>query len=145
MKNVKDSAGGNRYVRVLYAFLAVVTFACIVIQVFLAGLGTFAGSANWEMHSKFVNYFEYAPALMFLLSFGGRIRGLLRWLPLAMYLLITFQHMSVRVFADIGPLAAFHTVVALLLFWASMHTANRAKGWLVPRLTEADTHKAQGA
>ncbi|MBB6674914.1 DUF6220 domain-containing protein [Cohnella nanjingensis] len=143
MGSAKPSAEGNRYVRVLYAFLAVVTFVCIVIQVFLAGLGTFAGSENWAMHAKFVNYFEFAPPIMFLLSFGGRIRGTLRWIPLALFLLISFQHMSVRVFSDIGWLAAFHTIAALLLFWGAMHTANRSKAWLLPRLTDSPAGKLQ--
>jgi hypothetical protein len=126
------NAEGNRTVRWIYAALAWITWACIVVQVFLAGLGTFADSADWKLHTTFVNYFEYLPIVMFILSFFGRIRGGLRWIGLGLYALISFQHMSVRVFSDIGALAALHTVVALALFLGSWYAAKKSRRWLAP-------------
>lgn len=123
---------GNRTVRRIYAALAWLTFVCIVVQVFLAGLGTFADSADWKLHTTFVGYFEYVPVVMFILSFFGRIRGWLRWSGLVLYALITFQHMSVQAFSGIGALAALHTVVALALFLGSWHTARKSSRWLAP-------------
>lgn len=131
-KTSAQSAEGNRAVRAVYAALAWLTCACIVVQVFLAGLGTFADSADWKLHTTFVTYFEYLPIVMFILSFFGRIRGGLRWIGLVLYALIVFQHMSVQVFSDIGTLAAMHTVVALALFLGSWYAAKKSRRWLAP-------------
>lgn len=125
------ASGGNRIVRRIYAALAWITLLCIIVQFFLAGLGTFAGSENWKLHTTFVTYFEFLPVAMFLLSFFGRIRGGLRWIGLGLYALITFQHMSVRVFSGVGAIAALHTVVALALFAGSWYAAKRSRLWLV--------------
>jgi hypothetical protein len=51
-----------RTVRFVYGLLAAAYFACVVLQVFFAGMGIFVQS-------------------------GGRIRGGLRWLPLALFAL----------------------------------------------------------
>lgn len=142
-KSVSDTNGpaaeGNRTVRRIYAALAWITWLCIIVQFFLAGLGTFAGSDNWKLHTTFVNYFEFLPIVMFLLSFFGRIRGGLRWIGLGLYALITFQHLSVQVFSGIGAIAALHTVVALALFAGSGYAARRSRRWLIPeRIPESD-------
>ena len=136
----ESASGGSRAVRRIYAALAWITWLCVIVQFFLAGLGTFAGSENWELHVTFVNYFEFLPVAMFLLSFFGRIRGGLRWIGLGLYALITFQHMSVEVFSGIGAIAALHTVVALALFAGSWYAARRSRMWLLPgRTADAET------
>lgn len=141
-----DSAsGGNRTVRLIYAALAWITWLCIIVQFFLAGLGTFAGSENWKLHTTFVTYFEFLPVLMFILSFFGRIRGGLRWIGLGLYALIAFQYMSVEVFSGIGAVAALHTVVALTLFAGSWYAAKRSRIWLFPgRDAKTGTTISQG-
>lgn len=143
-KSVADASEGNRVVRFVYAVLAWITWLCIVVQVFLAGLGTFADSADWKLHATFATYFEYVPVVMFLLSFFGGIRGGLRWIGLALYALITFQHMSVRVFSGIGALAAMHTVVALALFLGSWYAVKRSSAWLRRESAQAGTTAIKG-
>ncbi|MBB6733380.1 DUF6220 domain-containing protein [Cohnella zeiphila] len=136
---------GNRTVRRIYAALAWLTWACIVVQVFLAGLGTFADSADWKLHTTFVTYFEYLPIVMFILSFFGRIRGGLRWIGLVLFALISFQHMSVQAFSNIGALAAMHTVVALALFLGSWYAARKSSRWLAPGIGPDAAHTQTGS
>lgn len=118
--------GYKRAVRIVFAALAAAYFSCVVIQVFLAGMGTFIDTADWEFHRKFVGYFEFAAPVMFLLSFVGRIRGSARWISLGLYVLTSLQYMTVEVFDGVWVLSAFHTIIALLLFWGSMHVMKRA-------------------
>jgi hypothetical protein len=124
-----------RSVRFAYGLLAAGYFACVVIQVFLAGMGLFVNSGDLQLHRVFANYFENASILMFLLSFFGRIRGGLRWWTLALFVLTVLQHMTVRVFP--GPLRALHTIDALLLFGISLYLMKRSWSWLLPRQDRA--------
>lgn len=120
-----------RFVRLVYGLLATIYFVCIIIQVFLAGMGVFVNSGDLALHSTFVTYFEFVPIVMFVISFFGRIRGVLRWLNLGLFALTSLQYMTVQVFS--GFLPAFHTVDALLLFWASMYLMKRSSPWLLLR------------
>jgi hypothetical protein len=114
----------TRIVRFVWGLLAAGYFACVVLQVFFAGLGLFVNADYWSLHRVFANYFEMASILMFLLSFIGGIRGGQRWLPLALFVLTSLQHLTVNTFTGILP--ALHTVDALLLFGISFHLAKRS-------------------
>lgn len=120
-------------VRFVFALLAVVFAAAIVVQVFLAGLALFVRSGDWSLHRSFINYFEYVPVLMFLLAFPGRIRGLMRWLGLLLFALCTMQHITVRVLADVWVLGALHPIIAMLLFMLSAYGVQQSWRWLTPR------------
>ncbi|MBI0579178.1 hypothetical protein IEC97_17545 [Neobacillus cucumis] len=117
-----------RTVRFLYGGLAAVYFICVILQVFFAGLGLFVNSSDWQLHRVFANYFEAIALLLFLLSFFGRIRGGLRWLPLSLFVLTSLQHMTIQTFS--GYLRALHTIDALLLFGISMHLMKRSWRWV---------------
>ncbi|QGQ97531.1 hypothetical protein EHS13_22895 [Paenibacillus psychroresistens] len=119
-----------RSVRFIYGFLAIGYLICVVLQVFFAGMGVFVDSSDLELHRTFANYFEMASIIMFLLSFAGRIKGSLRWLPLGLFALTSLQHMSIN-FS--GLLPAIHTVDALLLFWIALHLTKRSLSWLLLR------------
>lgn len=134
---VKETSGKGvvriRSVRFIYGFLTIGYLICVVLQVFFAGLGVFVNSDNWELHRTFANYFEMVSVVMFIISFAGRIKGTLRWLPLGLFALTGLQHMS---FQFPGFLPAIHAVDALLLFWISLHLTKRSIGWLLLRRTE---------
>ncbi|TCZ80790.1 hypothetical protein E0485_00400 [Paenibacillus albiflavus] len=109
--------GGLIFKIVAWAFLA-----CIVMQVFIAGLATFLDASNWEVHKSFVQIFALAPLLMFLLTFVSGIKGFKRWVSLGLFALVVFQFLTMQVFSSTGVIAALHPVVALLLFWGSVIT-----------------------
>jgi hypothetical protein len=117
-----------RIVRFIFGVLAAGYMACVILQVFFAGLGIFVNSNNLDLHRTFANYFEFASIIMFLLSFAGRIKGSLRWLPLGLFVLTSLQHMTLQ-FS--GFLPTIHTVNALLLFWISLHLTKRSMPWLL--------------
>ncbi|MFC5649483.1 DUF6220 domain-containing protein [Paenibacillus solisilvae] len=120
-----------RSVRFVYGLLAAGYLICVILQVFFAGLGLFVDNQELALHRVFANYFESVSVVMFLLSFAGRIRGGLRWLPLGLFALTSLQHLTIQTFT--GFLPALHTVDALLLFGVSMHAAKRSWPWLLLR------------
>jgi len=140
-KNASDRASEEdigsariRWVRFVYGLLAAGYLICVVLQVFFAGMGLLVENQDLELHRVFANYFEMGAVVMFLLSFVGRIRGELRWLPLGLFVLTSMQHMTIRSFT--GLLPALHTVDALLLFWISLHLVKRSWNWLRLRVDD---------
>jgi hypothetical protein len=131
--NEEKSSARIRIVRFVYGFLTAGYLVCVILQVFFAGLGIFVNSNNLELHRTFANYFEFASIIIFLLSFAGRIKGSLRWLPLGLFVLTSLQHMTIQF---PGFLPAIHTIDALLLFWISMHLTKHSLSWLLLRTRE---------
>ncbi|MBO9610221.1 MAG: hypothetical protein J7639_29955 [Paenibacillaceae bacterium] len=120
-------------VRFVFALLAMVFAAAIVVQVFLAGMALFVHVGDWSMHRSFINYFEYVPILMFILAFPGRIRGLMRWLGLVLFVLCSLQHITVQVLVDVWVLGALHPIIAMLLFMFSAYGVRQSWRWLLLR------------
>lgn len=110
-----------RYARFVFAAVAVVFAACIVVQVFIAGLATFVDMGDWAMHRSFVRLFSPLPFVLIALSFVGRMSWKLRLLSLASFLLIVSQFLTSVYAAELSVLAALHPVIALVLFWCSIH------------------------
>lgn len=117
-------------VRFIYALLAVVFAAALVVQIFLAGMALFVDVGDWSMHRTFINYFEYVPIAMFLLSFAGSIKGMLRWGTLGLFVLCTLQHITVRVLSDVWVLGALHPIIGVSLFWSTTGIVRRSWRWL---------------
>ncbi len=110
-----------RLARIGYALLSSVFVACVLVQVFFAGMGAFG--ADWAWHLTFAHFLELPPLLMMPLAFVGRLPWGLRLLPLGLVVLIGVQY----AIADVTvPTAALHPVNALLIFWASLFIARRA-------------------
>jgi len=122
-----------RTIRFLYGLLAAGLLVCIVLQVFLAGMGIFVDADNLDMHRTFANYFEFAPLVMFILSFFGQIRGGLRWLALVTLAFSFLQHITIQVFT--GSLQALLAVDALVLFGLSWYMTRRSWTWLLLKTT----------
>jgi hypothetical protein len=116
--------------RFIYALIALILFASIITQTLFAGMSLFGSPEYWNFHKTFAAYIDKQPALMFILSFIGGIKGRRRWLSFGLYALISFQYMSVYVFSKVWLLASFHTVNALLLFWGSMYLMKKSWSWL---------------
>ena len=116
--------GVPAYARVgsfLYALLVSVFVACVLVQVFFAGVGAFG--ANWAWHRTFVHLLELLPLLMIPVAFVGRLSWGLRLLPFGLVFLVGVQY----AFANAAvPAAALHPVNAFLIFFVSMGAARRA-------------------
>ncbi len=110
-----------RLARIGYALLSSVFVACVLVQVFFAGMGAFG--ADWAWHLTFAQFLELPPLLMMPLAFVGRLPWALRLLPFGLVVLVGVQY----AFANSAvPTAALHPVNALLIFWVSLFIARRA-------------------
>jgi hypothetical protein len=128
--------GRVRWSRRGYRVLAWLFAACLVIQIFLAGMATFVDALNWGRHSSFVHFFEYLPLPMLVLVFMARFPISLRWLTGSLLVLIAAQYAT----AHIGGVpSAFHPVSALALFWIATHLGQRS--W---QLIRADARMLSG-
>lgn len=105
--------------------------ACILVQVFLAGMGTFVSPIHFAKHVGFVHIFEYLPLLMLVLAFAGRLSPKLRWMTAGLFALIAVQYMTAdarHYGVALGRfIAALHPVTAMGLFWAAMVTLRQAR------------------
>ena len=111
--------------RRIYIVLAWALFAAVMIQIFLAGLGTFTDPSYWSQHTTFVHFFELIPAILFGLSFPARLTGLPRGLPLIAFLLIGFQYGTAAARPEL--VAALHTVNAVIIAGAAFHLARSVR------------------
>ncbi|WP_409346736.1 DUF6220 domain-containing protein [Paenibacillus sp. MBLB4367] len=109
----------------IFKILAWIFLACIVAQVFIAGMATFSDAASWSVHKSFVKMFALVPLIMFLLTFIVGIKGLKRWISLGLFVLVVFQFLTIQVFSSANVIAALHPVIALLLFWGSVGTVKK--------------------
>lgn len=119
-----------------YLFLGWLFVACVVVQVFLAGMGTFVSPIHFANHATFVHIFEYLPLIMLALAFAGQLSTRLRWMTAGLFALIAVQYATANArhhdFGFANFIASLHPVTALALFWASIVTLLRAR-------READT------
>lgn len=116
--------GYLRGARWVYLALAWLFAACVVVQVFFAGMAIFVDSARWQWHTSFIHAFEFLPFLMLLVAFIARLPIAIRWLTIALFGLIFLQYFT----ANFGGLAgAFHPVNALLLTWLAVNLAGRTR------------------
>ena len=110
-----------RLARIFYAVFSSVFVACVLAQVFFAGMGAFG--ADWSWHQTFVHFLELLPLLMIPVAFVGRLPWGLRLLPFGLLVLVGVQY----AFANSPvPAAALHPVNALLIFLLSLFVARRA-------------------
>jgi hypothetical protein len=114
-------------VRLAFIGVAWLFLACVVVQVFLAGLGVFAGAQNFSLHREFGYVFGWLTLVLLLLALAGRLGR--RWIGLSALILVLFAFQSVFVaLRDVMPaLAALHPVNALAIFGVALHIARRSR------------------
>lgn len=117
-----------RVARIAYAALTWIFVLCVVIQVFLAGLDVFAGPENWSLHKNFIHTFELVPLLMLLAAFAGRMSRGFYGHAAGLFGLIMVQYVTAnfRNVLEAQAIAALHPIIALLIFWVALQTAQRA-------------------
>jgi hypothetical protein len=110
-----------RLARIGHAVLSSVFVACVLVQVFFAGMGAFG--ADWSWHLTFAHFLGLPPLLMAPMAFVGRLSWRSRLLPFGLLVLIGVQYAFANAAA---PAAALHPVNALLILCLSLLTARRA-------------------
>ncbi|RAP74451.1 DUF6220 domain-containing protein [Paenibacillus montanisoli] len=116
----------NRPVRLAIVCLTALFAVSIAIQIYIAGMAVFIDAAHWKDHTNFVHIIELMPIAIFILSFFGRARGTVRWLPLAMFGLIILQYATAHLNAKLPYFSALHPLIAVILLWMSLYTLKHA-------------------
>lgn len=112
-----------------FAMLALFS-ACILIQVFLAGLAIFVEPVYWVRHTMFVRFFELIPILMVVLALIGRLPRRWIWQSVALLFLIFLMYFSANIGSTYPYMAALHPVLAIVMFWVVHKFMIRALGLL---------------
>jgi hypothetical protein len=126
--------------RLLYLMVAWLLPAAILTQVFFVGLSLFTGQALWGTHRDFGHALGVFPLLLLILGYLGRVPRqdkLLVWLQFGVYLVQAEVFAAIR---DSVPfLAAFHPVLALVLFALALMVALRAQTVVRARVQTSST------
>jgi hypothetical protein len=132
----------NRVIRVAFFALAVLFLLSVAVQVGLAGLSLFWRSNTWETHTGLGHLVPLIPLLMVLLALAGRLTS---HLPSYSGLLLVGVLVQTELFVLIRELsgfaAAFHPVLALVLFWGGVVVAQRS--WALGRSSEIAPARAK--
>ena len=116
-----------KWTRILYLSAAWLFPAAILIQVLLVGLSLFTGQAYWSTHRDVGHSLAVLPLLLVILTYLGRLprsEKLLIWLLFGVYLVQAEVFAAIR--DSVPLLAAFHPVLALVLFALAIIIALRA-------------------
>ena len=133
----------GKWIRMVYVIDAWLFPVAIVVQVFFVGLSLFTGQAFWSIHSTFGHALALLPLLLVCLSYLGRLPSAekrLAWLVLGVYLLQAEVFEAIR--ADVPLLAAFHPVLALVLFALALIIALRAPTLVRGRVQTSSTSQS---
>jgi Family of unknown function (DUF6220) len=117
-----------KWIRMLYLIVAWLFPLAILVQVFLVGLSLFTTQPYWNMHTELGHTLVVLPLLLIILAYLGRLPStekLLIWLQFGVYLVQAEVFAAIR--ADVPLLAAFHPVLALVLFALALIIALRAR------------------
>ena len=117
-----------KWTRILYLIAAWLFPVAILIQVFLVGLSLFTGQAYWSTHRDVGHSLAVLPLLLVILAYLGRLprsEKLLIWLLFGVYLVQAEVFAAIR--DSVPLLAAFHPVLALVLFALAIIIALRSR------------------
>lgn len=117
----------GRPIRIAFAAAAWLFVACTLVQVFLAGLGVFRSTADFDTHRTFAFIFGWLTLVMLVLALVGRLGR--RTIARVVILLVLFSLQSV--FVDVRPtmpeLAALHPVNGFLILLVGILTAMESR------------------
>ena len=117
--------------RVLFFGLAVIYLAGVVVQFFLAGLGTF-GATSFDAHQAFGLVLAVLTLILLVLAVVGKVPRLLVLLAVALLGLNVLQMFLARV--EVEEVAALHVVNALAIVFVAYETVQRSRRFIVSRM-----------
>jgi hypothetical protein len=126
---------GARY---LYLALVWIYLAGILFQVFLAGMGLFGTTRDFEPHAGLGWILHLVPVLLLIVAAVARVGKRLIWWNVALAVVQFVQPILALSRNDAPVVAAFHPVLALVIFWLALTIG--LKAWRLvrePTLTPA--------
>jgi len=112
-----------------YSALAVVAWllvACLLVQVFLAGMGVFDGPERFETHRDFGYLFGWLTLVMLIIAAAGRLGRLLIGLSALTLVQFFLQSIFILFREDQPAIAALHPVNGVLLLVVTIAIARLA-------------------
>lgn len=114
------SRPSERYMRILFKWMAFLIVVCILVQIFIAGLSVFVDTARWSNHVQFGRYLSILPILMLAISFPAKLPRSVRMQVLDLIVMMVFMFVTAIFSSHIGWFAAFHLIIAAVLFFRAM-------------------------
>ena len=101
-----------------YILAAAIGALLILVQVFLAGAGIFAGPRFWPMHEMFGMILTLVPLVLVVLALFARLPRRFAWLGGLLFVLTGLQPALISLPGKLGLplLAALHPVNAVIIF-----------------------------
>lgn len=127
VEKTDESSSVPSYVRwATYSYLgaAVLLTASVLIQVYIAGMAVFVDPVRWATHVSFGNILPAILLLLLVLAFIGRLPRIHKGLPVVIFLLFFVQFSTAHRFGSL--VGAIHPVNAVVIFWLSTITVQRA-------------------
>jgi hypothetical protein len=119
--------------RVLFFGLAVIYLAGVVVQFFLAGLGTF-GATSFDAHRGLGLVLALVTLILLVLAVVGKVPRILIALAIVLLGLSILQMFLAQV--DVEEVAALHVVNALAIVFVAYEIAQRSRRYLASMLGE---------
>jgi Family of unknown function (DUF6220) len=129
-----------KWTRILYLIIAWLFPLAILVQVLFVGLSLFTSQPYWDAHVSLGHTIGVLPILLIILGYLGRFTRrtiILTWLALGTYIVQAEVFAAIR--ADAPLFAAFHPVLALVLFALSIIIALRAQKEVRARVQTSST------
>jgi hypothetical protein len=117
--------------RVLFFGLAVIYLAGVVVQFFLAGLGTF-GATSFDAHQAFGLVLALLTLILLVLAVVGKVPRILILLAVALLGLNVLQMFLAQV--DVEEVAALHVVNALAIVFVAFDIVQRSRRYLASKM-----------
>jgi FlaA1/EpsC-like NDP-sugar epimerase len=138
------------YARAAQPWIAWLFVACVVVQVFLAGLGIFENASQFAVHRDFGYTFSLLVLVLVILSIAGRMRREVIGLSLFLVVLIVLQSVFVQLRTTQPIVAALHPVNGFLIGLVGIVLARDGRriavegstATVMPRVTERAQEEA---
>jgi mercuric ion transport protein len=117
----------TRWSRHGYVGLMALFAACVLVQIYVAGMAVFIDPTNWRLHAGFVHVFELVPVPLLVVAYLGGLPRPLKWTPVVLYLLVGVQYATAHQFGTY--IAAIHPVNAVMIFAVAAGATKRAWSW----------------
>jgi len=111
--------------RLVFALAAWLFVVCLVVQVVLVGLEIFA-EVGGSLHRDFAYVYGWLTPILVLLGGLARVPSRVRSLTVVLLVLFALQTVLPSLSKQVPLLGAFHTVIALAMFWLAVVVARRA-------------------
>ena len=132
--------------RIGYLVAAWLFVASAFVQVFLAGLGVFAGAQNFAVHRDFGYMFGLLTLVLLVLAIVGRLPRSLIALSALILVLFALQSVLIIAWRSGSPtVAALHPVNGFLILALGIVVARRVRAFVPPPLGAAARATAEPA